>query len=488
MKSFQSTDYYTYVKSTSREMKDPEKNLTIKLLPLARPLIANYYGDKYGSNIEVVEDKRYWENVAKWIAEDKANPGKDSEYRKAYCVGVPAAAHSTPIIYIQEKIGDEIVRGILLSDSILCIPWRAAIIQNLSEIPVYITGGTRQMDGVSCHLDALIYGRIATAKTSEGEYSSLNLLQKLRGNAKPIESSKGICYETKLPDEYLITAEGSGYFEEQKPEAKSIIHVRKDGGKENILAFRDRYQSPYADSSGFKQTYLIEKAIKLADIVEIQFYIKQLQENLGPLWTSTARNEFVQLSKEFLKSQGQLTPGQTRPGLFEFAKSYLAEFHAKSELKAGSSKDIFQSLVSGGEAKLGPAEETKKVLTGVLTGTPTTTGIPTTGPGVLAGAPVEGPTTTGAPTGAGSRVLAGAPVEGPTTTGAPTTDGGHGVLAGAPVEGPTTTGAPTTGGGHAVLAEARLEASTEAGAPPQGEAPTVDSDPEAGEVRKIKLR
>lgn len=326
LKKFDRDDFYKT--GTDLSYKKEEKGFHVELYPEGREVISQYYSNKYHTNIKFLQ---YSDDIEDDQDIVQARDKKLENYRKAFIIG--DQTHSELIVYLKEKDKE----CILYADSInICKNKYALKMYDLMKIPLYIVDDIRQRDMYSCHTDALVMSRDITAKddAKSTDYFFKNLFSQIEERSK--NKSKLIAdkadykdapiYDAILPDFLLKTAQRSKFFSKHKEKTNPIIHKN-----ETYRQFLKRYQerlkimNEEKDSFGFhSQTisrYLILKGRKFADIIEIQFYLNQLQEFFKDNWTKKMSLEFITNAKATLRSQG---PINEREGLHSFVEKYVA--------------------------------------------------------------------------------------------------------------------------------------------------------------------
>lgn len=328
---------------------DSKGNSAIYLHPdqNARELISQYYSDKYSATIYFPIESQtsnlvlhssissFAKNIKYHLAMAKEKYG-NGDCRIAFFLGTDGP-HATPVIYMKEN-GHE---GILYADSKGADSHKANLMAQ-SGIPVYAVLDKRQRDGYSCYLDAILFGRDATAKNPKtNDYTIQNLLLLLKSNAE----KKEMFYTITLPSELVKTSQLSSFtkFHHGKNPTDKIIHIHKNK-PETLKQFRDRYTQKnvkliptlYEISWGAKEitganipSYLRDKSIKLADIIEIQFYANLMKKILGDKFTDRMLSNFIKTAKGILQAQGRAIPRQEREGLHAFAIEYASVFKSR---------------------------------------------------------------------------------------------------------------------------------------------------------------
>lgn len=240
-------------------------------------LAAEYYSQKYQTNIElplsgVCEVDEFFDDIQDHLAKARITEG---DYRQAFILGA-RGPHATPIIYVRED-GEE---SLLHADSKGLDLQTVQLIQKthyLTGINVYAVEKPRQADLYSCFMDALALCVDATkVHSNTGKYAIPNLLTRLKLRSEPRDGY----FATKLPDVLLKTAQIPAFIRDhQEIDSSEIIHKT-----ETFQQFKNRYTDKvviYKENGEAKTTnissYVRKKGIKLAETMEIQFYLKQLK-------------------------------------------------------------------------------------------------------------------------------------------------------------------------------------------------------------------
>jgi len=349
LESFNSSSYY----ATGRNVDE------VMLNDPGVELIAQYYKEKYSANITIIPtlDLKvgipldHLTRIKDHIALARKQPG---EYRVAFIVGI---THSTPIIYMKENNKEAVLiagtKGAKLSDKDL------AALQVSPEVPIYMVQNPRQTDFVSCHTDAVIFGKDATGKNSEQHYLVPNLLSRLEARSINAEHYK----IAMLPDELLKTSQLPAFVKEHKEQEDIQVHQHKNK-PETLNAFRARYTKPvfinekkdeimfqgkfqtsndflekYRGDDNFTEknfnNYLREKGLKFIDIIEIQFYVNELEKAAGQKLTSVERENFVVGAKEAFKSNTDLDNPRLHTWAIQFLNDRLT---SATSLKCASNQ------------------------------------------------------------------------------------------------------------------------------------------------------
>lgn len=343
MQKFNAKEYYKIQKD--RSIQDDKRNLAIVPFAKGQALIAEYYNDKYHTNITFPRKSTVHRNVQRfflltlnefannskqYINEAQQNTG---DYRQAFILGA-SDLHATPVIYIREK-NDE---GILIVDSKGKNSAIAKKIEETSKIKVYLVAEAGQSDDYSCYTHSLKIASDTTAMDPTNTYYIPNLLTHIKDHAKEEETY----YLTKLPNELLKTAQISSFVDTHKEDESEgkIIHK-----KENLTLFRQRYTdmdikilSKTSKMDALEEevkikdisSYVRIKGIKFADLIEIQFYLNEIKKEVKTL-TSEEIAAFISGSKQVLRSQGE--PDEARPGLYDYADKFLADLTERRRMQ-----------------------------------------------------------------------------------------------------------------------------------------------------------
>lgn len=298
----------------------------VTLRPLGIKLVVDYFKDKHHTNIKLPQNKRNqycdWkdfledgEAIKSIISNQENGVNKGEEYRVAILIGADDV-HCSIIIYLNDG-KDE---AFLIADSLGGCQDKALALQKLTGIDVYRISNARQYDSFSCFTDALVFGRDCTGKDNNGQYFFLDLLKALKDRSfdeetKENEIKNPHCRITLLPDYLLKTIQQDLFLKEHKESTNDKIYKDK-----NLLEFL----SFYAINDGSKTIpgYLFKKGLKLAEIIEIQFYINQLQEKLGSSFDSQQKKLFIKNAKQILR-----TPIEDAEDLYEAAEKRSDKLH-----------------------------------------------------------------------------------------------------------------------------------------------------------------
>lgn len=249
------------------------------------------------------------DNIKPYLTEAQKKPG---DYREAYIIA--NRSHAIFMAYIKE--GNKI--GILYSDSRGTNTKFTHEIYKKTNIKVFTHLDGRQADTKSCFTDGVVMGRDITAINTETQkYRIPNILELLE--SKEVVEKEGLSL-VRLPNELLKTAQISSFvdFHQDKSDTKKISK------NENLAEFRERYTKTVLFNKGTKKisSYLQEKSIKYSKIIQIQYYINQIEEQTGPL-SEELKTEFILKAKKILKSE-------EKNSLFNFAEFFLKSINKNS--------------------------------------------------------------------------------------------------------------------------------------------------------------
>ncbi|MBA4696154.1 MAG: hypothetical protein H2069_02045 [Legionella sp.] len=256
---------------------------------------------------------------------------EEGDFRQAYVIG-DGFYHCVIMAYVKEVSLDEFsqekVNEILIVSDSLMISHRSldAISYHL-KLPIYVHKGLdgRQADNHSCYTDALVWARDITRKdTSTGKYQVDKLLKILNKTASKIRGTN--IFEYQVPEFLLKTTQRYRFLELQlssnEPienhsysQNETIIHKN-----ETLSFFRSRYSTLSNHNPSFQvSTYLLQKGYKNKAIIEVQYYINQMQSILGSM-TKDEKNAYMDKAKCIQKSDGNL---------FNFTNEYLSHLTEK---------------------------------------------------------------------------------------------------------------------------------------------------------------
>jgi hypothetical protein len=332
---FDPEDYYY---ETGTQLKIDDKSVPgIKLKYTGSELAIKYYRAKYKTEITLPDHRQiYALNVLVWGNKSvilrrlnnllkEARQNTNSEHRQAFLIG-SHSSHSVPVVYLRENNRE----ALLIADSYYAQNSLAAKLALNLKLDILLVPPGRQKDTYSCHTECLIFARDITRRKPDNHYYIEKLLTKLKSRSTQLSDH---CFQVRLPDELLKTAQTKTFIYSHKEADNRIIHTRSLDQKkipETLYEFRARYtdvNATHLNTSGADVTaaetaaYLRMKAFKIANIIQIQFYIDELEILLGALWTSVWRDEFIKESKKTLHAQGLAT--KKREGLHALASAYI---------------------------------------------------------------------------------------------------------------------------------------------------------------------
>lgn len=323
LKKFNATDYF---------QRDKTHNGIpyVLLNSKGMEIVAKYYNLKYGvpayttvsSTDELVEAIRSPE-VKKIM---KGERDARLLFRVTFLMDHESGrVHSTPVLYIKEN--NQL--GLMYFDSIgLDAEYLALLVSK--RINVYQVKDWRpedsprkhynsQRDHFSCHTGALVYFREFTG-IDNGQYRMPGLLASIHENATLIEKN---LYEVCLPANLLITVQDKRFFEIQQPVGSAVVHKKTDGSQETLTEFLKRYPETADFGEEKKQHqsgYARKKGLKYAHIIEIQFYLDQLEEHLKERFIPELAHQFIASAKLKLNDKPSSNGGNE---LFKLATNYL---------------------------------------------------------------------------------------------------------------------------------------------------------------------
>lgn len=212
------------------------------------------------------------------------------DVRHAYILD--SSGHAIFLAYVKEKNEEYL----LLSDSSGSSREIAETIANKNQIKIFITEDARQADGAStCLLDALVFSRDITRINPDNSYYIPNLTFLLKQREQKITDNVSAVL---LPNQLLKTSQRTTFFSTHLDVTKSAQYIHK---KETINSFRSRYSQMCIRYPGDKNKayaiYLYEKSIKYQLIMEIQFYLNELEKMLHYKLPNERRLRFIASEK-----------------------------------------------------------------------------------------------------------------------------------------------------------------------------------------------
>jgi hypothetical protein len=284
--------------------QDKEERHVVHLYEAGLELVRQYYSNKYQTDILLVEYNFVAISKPDTLIRSLQHNSR-GDFRRALILGVNSG-HGVPLIYLEEE-GE---KGILYADS-LPDEDNEQTLKDLAKqmnVPVYPLDSSLQNDGHSCYTHAVTLARDATAIDPETkQYKILRLLAKIK--ERSVKQGDNF-YLPKLPDELLKTPQSQAFFKYHTENSSRKVHKQ-----ETIAEFRQRYEK------NNKPDYLRQKGLKLAKIIEIQFYLNQLKTILGSDLTEDTRKQFVRDAKQFIKSN-------TRNTLFSFVVLFIKKIQS----------------------------------------------------------------------------------------------------------------------------------------------------------------
>lgn len=306
-------DYYIperYFEVTTEGMEN------LKLVGLTvdgAQLVSSYYAHKSNTNIQVLELPDRNNNsvdtdvLATEISKIKDENNQLTDYRKAFLTII--RKHAVSVLYLKEN-GQE---AIFWNDSIGLHHMKDG--QELGKkcnMPVLFNTNRRQKDWQSCFTDALVTCYDVT-KQEHGAYVIKNILSFLLNNSKVEKNRLNEDYTAvKMPDMLLRTSQQVSFIDQHHQSMDTIVHKN-----ESLWNFYSRYSHKkidgssdltyqggklgYTDDIDFPLRFLHAKGWKYTQIIQIQFYLEQLESKLTGGFTREDRNEFIKSAKALFK-------------------------------------------------------------------------------------------------------------------------------------------------------------------------------------------
>lgn len=325
---FTSKDYFESKKESSKYKKLPYILLTSKGIEL----VSNYYKYKYElPTYRTVQSTSELASVIKSDDFKTVMKNTKEEIRLLFRLksGDADNPHSTPIIYLKDYKDGRERHAVFYFDSI-GLPANYLASQLGKKITVFEVKDwdlpreekhyKSQRDFYSCHVGTLVYFREMAAKEN-GKYRMPSLLDTVQ--AKVTKTSGNLC-EVTLPENLLITVQDKTFLRIQKASLTTIVH-KKDNNPETLGDFFKRYPEKKnfdASKKKYVSAYAREKGFKYAKIIEIQFYIEQLQKNLGERFTAEIHSQFIFDAK--IKNKAIFNNS-----IYKLAEKYLKDYSKK---------------------------------------------------------------------------------------------------------------------------------------------------------------
>lgn len=233
-------------------------------------------------------------------ARNKNNP---DSYRQAF-IFEGDKGHAVFMAYIREK-GSEVI---LYSDSIGAKRSIAESIHEKTGIDVYYTPEKRQADHHSCYTDALVFGRDTTGIDPEtGEYRIPDLPGLLKERRSKGSNDMTGVHVVKLPNELLKTAQISSFVSYHKDMSKECKKIHKD---KTLDQFRREYSESCDWIAPFEtreiSIYLLEKGYSYTKNIVIQFYLNEIEKELGHSLPKNIKTDFIINAKKTMETEREL--------------------------------------------------------------------------------------------------------------------------------------------------------------------------------------
>jgi hypothetical protein len=306
----------------------------------AASLVSQYYADKYSAEIIVSNSlDGFIDDLNHFIS------NKDTENRieRRVAFVVAGATHSLPVIYLKHNdqecflCADSLGTGFrLVAPNIVTAGINrklAQVIYQKTQLQIFIVENQRQADLYSCLVDALVFARDCVGRDHNNQYHIPNLFMQLQ--ARSIK--RGAHLAAKLPDELLKTSQISKFTNDHQETVYRLMHQGQ-----TLVAFKKRYELTKHKKT--INTYLQAKSIKLASLIEIQFYSAQLKIIFKHLWTAELSKLYNKSAKLELAKQGDVFLNTHREGLYDFTLTFYTQH--SSELPNVVSNAFTKSLFS----------------------------------------------------------------------------------------------------------------------------------------------
>ncbi|RUR19040.1 hypothetical protein ELY21_05810 [Legionella sp. km535] len=241
------------------------------------------------------EDDFCW--IKPYLAKAPRQPGP---WRQAFLIWL-GSRHARFMAYIRDS-GKECF---LYSDSLGGYPGNLEVLHEKTGIPVYVTSSQRQTDDYSCVTDALVFSRDITGKRPEtGEYIIPNLAEVLESRKQAVIQT-GV-YRVHLPETLLKSAQKSSFIADNQGDLSKIIS--KGLSLAEFLA-RYRIQEDINSTKGTTISaihgYLFAKGKKYERIMQIQYYLNEIEWIIQQPLTSAQKREFILKAKTILQQNAE---------------------------------------------------------------------------------------------------------------------------------------------------------------------------------------
>jgi hypothetical protein len=315
LQEFDADDPHWFIHVEDPSIMEPEYCNGIRINGQGQRLLAEYYARKYGANIVFPEDEHGshltmadFHAYVRTCIEPLQKEGGD--VRCAFYLG---GNHTVPVIYIKEK-GQQ---SILVADSKGGGDQDLArvIAQALAgeDITVYRVDEPRQRDMDSCYADAVKFsvtmtGREPLGGGTFGEYLLPSIGDELKARTKESRYSGDVSAVT-LPSELIKLAQISAFVRTHSADTPEAV-LRGDAKHRTLEEFQFDYQATFTQSTYNhpdpkplpKADYLRQKGFRYAEIIQIEYYNKQLKSLFGEThWNVTRQEEFAHVLKQSLR-------------------------------------------------------------------------------------------------------------------------------------------------------------------------------------------
>jgi len=257
-------------------------------------LIAQYLNHKYNTKITC---SSCFLTCVQTIIQLSNLKLSQTHYRHAFIVPYKTD-HSVFIAYIKENNREVL----MYSDAKGCDGKLATHLTETTGMPLYASQEERLSTGYLSHIDALVFARDVTRiNTNTMLYYMPNLIEALASKTLVCGGYKGF----RMPNKLLKTTQLSHLISTEQNTRLTSEKVHKN---ETLTQFRARY------SYDGEPTYLQEKGIKYAAILQIQFYINAIEKELARTLSQEIKHKFIIGAKNTFVSH---------PTLHTFAANFL---------------------------------------------------------------------------------------------------------------------------------------------------------------------
>ena len=276
MNPFNPEDFY----STQGVNNQFQENINLK--PPGIELTAQYLNNKYNTNITY--SPCILACIGKIIKLSQLKHQR-THYRQAFIIQKKANL-SVFIAYVQENNEEAIV---YCNSSGSDETWAIKLAED-TYIQVYTSKNITSNTPYLSHIDALVLARDVIRKNTDGNYYDIqNLIDLLKSRSFECRGYKGF----RMPVQLLKTSPLSFFILTEKDRVNASQKIYKN---QTLTEFTARY------SHKNEPTYIQEKSIKYAGIIQLQFYLNEIEKVIGRKLPFLYKREYIVGAKNTLAS------------------------------------------------------------------------------------------------------------------------------------------------------------------------------------------